>query len=271
MADLAVICGATGGLGTSIVDAFARRGDRIIAVARSRAEVSILEAKYPLSSSPSGGVATSSSPSGGGQGGGVIGETADLTARLAVDELWERIDRVGVPRWLVNATGGFRGGKVVDTTPDDFTFMMDLNLGSAWWSCRAAARRMQRTSPSPSGGANVDRVAGFPAWAGQGGGIVNISARSALVTESGQAAYSIAKAGVIKLTEVLAAELKSAGIRVNAVVPAVIDTPANRQSLPDKLIQRAVPPTEIADVIAFLCSDAAIAITGTAIPVYGKF
>jgi NAD(P)-dependent dehydrogenase (short-subunit alcohol dehydrogenase family) len=248
MADLAVICGATGGLGTSIVDAFARRGDRIIAVARSRAEVSKLEAKYPLSSSPSGG----------GQGGGVTGETADLTVRQAVDELWERIDRIGVPRWLVNATGGFRGGKVVDTTPDDFTFMMDLNLGSAWWSCRAAARRMQQTSASPSGG-------------GQGGGIVNVAARSALVAESGQAAYSVAKAGVIKLTEVLAAELKSAGIRVNAVVPAVIDTPANRQSLPEKLIQRAVPPAEIAEVIAYLCSDAALAITGSAIPVYGKF
>jgi NAD(P)-dependent dehydrogenase (short-subunit alcohol dehydrogenase family) len=243
MADLAVICGATGGLGTSIVDALAMRGDRIIAVARSRAEVSMLEAKYPLSSS---------------QGGGVTGETADLTVRQAVDELWERIDRVGVPRWLVNATGGFRGGKVVDTTPDDFTFMMDLNLGSAWWSCRAAARRMQQASASPSG-------------AGPGGGIVNVAARSALVTESGQAAYSVAKAGVIKLTEILAAELKSSGIRVNAVVPAVIDTPANRQSLPEKLIQRAVPPTEIAEVIAFLCSDAALAITGTAIPVYGKF
>ena len=238
MADLVVICGATGGLGTSIVDAFARRGDRVIAVARSRAEVSKLEAKYPLSSS------------GGGQGGGVTGETADLTVRQAVDDLWERIDRVGVPRWLVNATGGFRGGKVVDTTPDDFTFMMDLNLNSAWWSCRAAARRMV-----PAGN----------------GAIVNISARSALVTESGQAAYSVAKAGVIKLTEVLAAELKSAGIRVNAVVPAVIDTPANRQSLPEKLIQRAVPPAEIAEAIAYLCSDAALAITGGAIPVYGKF
>jgi len=206
-----------------------QRGDRIIAVARSRADVSRLEATYPNQ---------------------VSGETADLTARLAVDDLWERIDRVGVPRWLVNATGGFRGGKVVDTTPDDFTFMMDLNLSSAWWSCRAAARRMVSAGT---------------------GAIVNISARSALVTESGQAAYSVAKAGVIKLTEVLAAELKGAGIRVNAIVPAVIDTPANRQSLPEKLIQRAVLPAEIADVIAYLCSDAALAITGTAIPVYGKF
>ncbi len=232
-----MILGATGGLGTAIVDAFATRGDRVIAVARSRSGVSQLESKYP---------------------GVVSGDTADLTSRFAVDELWERIDRIGVPRWVVNATGGFRAGKVAETTPDDFSFMMDLNLGSAWWSCRAAARRMQRTSSSPSGG-------------GQGGGIVNVASRSALVAEPGAAAYAVAKAGVIKLTEVLAAELKVAEIRVNAVVPAIIDTPANRQSLPEKLIAKAVAPGEIAAVIAYLCSDAARAITGVALPVYGRY
>jgi len=248
MADLTIILGATGGLGTAVVDAFAKRGDRIIAVARSRSGVSELAAKYPLSPSPSEG----------GQGGGVTGETADMTSRQDVDDLWERIDRVGVPRWVVNTTGGYRAGKVVDSTPDDFSAMMDLNLGTAWWSCRAAARRMA-SSPSPSG-------------EGQGGGcIVNVSSRSALVAEPGAAAYAIAKAGVIKLTEVLAAELKSAGVRVNVVVPAIIDTPVNRKSLPEKAMQKAVDPAEIAAVILYLCSDAAAAITGAAVPVYGKF
>jgi NAD(P)-dependent dehydrogenase (short-subunit alcohol dehydrogenase family) len=238
MADLAVILGATGALGTAIVDALAKRGDRIIAVARSRSGVSQLESAYP---------------------GIVSGDTADLTSRSAVDDLWDRIDRIGVPRWVVNATGGFRGGKLVDSTPDDFTSMIDMNLGSAWWSCRAAARRMQRaTSPSPSG-------------EGRGGGIVNVASRSAVVAEPGAAAYAVAKAGVIKLTEVLAAELKTSGVRVNAVVPAIIDTPANRQSLPERLIQKAVAPAEIAAVIAYLCSDAAEAVTGAAVPVYGKF
>jgi len=237
MADLAVIMGATGGLGSAIVDAFASRGDRVIAVARSRAEVSQLASKFP---------------------GVVTGDTADLTSRLAVDDLWERIDRVGTPRWVVNATGGYRAGKVADSTPDDFTFMMDLNLGTAWWSCRAAARRMQ-TVPSPSGG-------------GQGGGcIVNVSSRSALEAEPGAAAYAVAKAGVIKLTEVLAAELKASGVRVNVIVPAIIDTTVNRQVLPEKVMQKAVAPAEIAAVIAYLCSDTALAITGATIPVYGKF
>jgi len=221
-----VILGATGGLGTAIVDAFAARGDRIIAVARSRSGVSQLESRYP---------------------GVVSGDTADLTSRFAVDELWERIDRIGVPRWVVNATGGFRAGKVAESTPDDFSFMMDLNLGTAWWSCRAAARRMH------------------------GGGIVNVSSRSALSAEPGAAAYAVAKAGVIKLTEVLAAELNASDIRVNAVVPAIIDTPANRQALPEKLIAKAVAPAEIAAVIAYLCSDASRAITGVAIPVYGRY
>ena len=226
MSDLAVIMGATGGLGIAIVDAFANRGDRVIAVARSRAEVSQLAAKYP---------------------GVVTGDTAELTSRLEVDELWERIDRVGVPRWVVNATGGYRPGKVADSTPDDFTFMMDLNLGTTWWSCRAAARRMQS------------------------GAIVNVSSRSGLVAEPGAAAYAIAKAGVLKLTEVLAAELKTSGVRVNVVVPAIIDTPLNRQSMPEKLMQKAVAPAEIAAVIAYLCSDAALAINGATVPVYGRF
>lgn len=226
MADLTVILGATGGLGTAVVDAFAKRGDRIIAVARSRSAVSELAAKYP---------------------GTVTGDTADLTSRQDVDDLWERIDRVGVPRWVVNTTGGYRGGKVVDSTPDDFTAMIDLNLGTAWWSCRAAARRMQ------------------------GGGIVNVSSRSALVAEPGAAAYVIAKAGVIKLSEVLAAELKSAGVRVNVVVPAIIDTAENRKSLPEKSMQKAVAPAEIAAVILYLCSDDAAAITGAVVPVYGRY
>lgn len=227
MSDIAVVCGATGALGNAVVDALARRGDRVIAVARSRAEVSQLESRYPDS---------------------VRGDTADLTNRISVDDLWERIDRVGVPRWLVNTTGGYRDGKLADSTPDDFSYMMDLNLASAWWSCRAAARRMK-----------------------EGSAIVNVAARAGVVAEAGHAAYAVAKAAVIQLTKVLAAELKSNGVRVNVVLPAVIDTPANRRTMPEKLLQKAVPPADIATVIAFLCSDAASAVTGSEFPVFGRF
>ena len=238
MTDIAVINGATGALGAAIVDAFVRRGDHVIAVARSRAEVTALQSQYPA---------------GGGEGAGyVTGDTADLTQRLSVDDLWERIDRVGVPRWVVNATGGFRAGTVAESTPDDFAFMLDLNLGSTWWSCRAAARRMS---------AKADERP--PA------GIVNVASRAAMTADSGGAAYAVAKAGVVKLSEVLATELKSVGVRVNCVLPWIIDTPANRRTMPEKMLQKAVPPSEIAAVIAYLCSDAAAAITGTAVPAYG--
>src|SRR5260370_17800389 len=138
MADLAVIMGATGGLGPAVVDAFAKRGDRVIAVARSRSDVTRLASQY---SSPS--------PSGGGQGGGIVtGETADLTSRLDVDDLWERIDRVGIPRWVVNLTGGYPAGKVVHSTPPDFTFIMALNPGSTWGSRPAPAPPPPR-GPTP--------------------------------------------------------------------------------------------------------------------------
>jgi NAD(P)-dependent dehydrogenase (short-subunit alcohol dehydrogenase family) len=226
MAGLAVVCGATGALGSAIVAAFAGRGDQVIAVARSRSEVSKLQSTYP---------------------GQVRGDTADLTSRLEVDDFWSRVDAIGTPLWLVNATGGYKPGRVVDTTPDDYQFMMNLNLGTAWWSCRAAARRMQ-----PVGA----------------GAIVNVSSRAGVSAEGGAAAYAIAKAGVIKLTEVLAAELKPSGVRVNCVIPSIIDTPANRKSMPEKWLEKAVPPSQIADVISFLCSDAAREITGTSVPVY---
>src|SRR3989442_13411207 len=106
MAAGTIILGATGGWGTAVVDAFAKRGDRIIAAARSRSGGSELAAKYPLSPSASGG----------GQGGGVTGETADMTSRQDVDDLCERSDRVGVPRCVVNTTCGYRARHGAEST-----------------------------------------------------------------------------------------------------------------------------------------------------------
>jgi NAD(P)-dependent dehydrogenase (short-subunit alcohol dehydrogenase family) len=222
---LAVVCGATGGLGPAVVRAMVERGDRVVAVARSPEKLGQLKAEVPE----------------------ILVERTDLTRPAEVAELWKRLDALGeTPRWLVNVTGGYASGSVLETTPEQYAFMHDLNLASAWWSCREGGARMA---------------------AAGGGSIVNVSARSAVAGGEGAAAYAVSKAGVLKLTEVLAAELKNHGVRVNAVLPAVIDTPANRASMPTKLLAKAVAPESIARVIAFLCSDDSEAVTGATIPV----
>ena len=219
---MALVCGAGGALGSSLVAAFLARGDRVVAADRH------------------GGADGLEAPN-------LRREAVDLSLPDEVEALWERLDEQGDrPRWLVNAVGGFRPGTVAETEPEQVRFVQELNLGIAWWSCSAAARRLEA-----------------------GGAIVNVSSRSAVTGGSGAAAYSVAKAGVVRLTEVLAAELAERRVRVNAILPSLIDTPANRSSLPGARMAQAVPPDDIAAVAVFLCSDAARAITGAAIPVYG--
>jgi NAD(P)-dependent dehydrogenase (short-subunit alcohol dehydrogenase family) len=165
-------------------------------------------------------------------------DDVDLTDAAAVEAFWDRLE--ARPRWVVNAAGGFRTGTVADSEPADVHFLTALNLETAWWSCRAAARRL------PSGGA-----------------VVNVAARSGLTGGQGSAAYAVTKAGVIRLTQVLALELAERGVRINAVVPALIDTPANRAHG----ITGGTPPAEIATAVAFLLSDAAHAVSGAIVPV----
>jgi NAD(P)-dependent dehydrogenase (short-subunit alcohol dehydrogenase family) len=205
--DLALICGASGGLGPAVVAAFRARGDAVLGVARDGADLSV-----------------------------------DLTDPEAVERMWESLD--AVPRWLVNITGGYAGGPLADSTPDSLHHLLRLNLETCWWSCRAAAARMQREAA-----------------------IVNVSSRAAVAGSAGSAAYAVTKAAVNRLTEVLAAELKPNGVRVNAIMPNLIDTPANRASMPAEAMRNAVAPEAIAETILWLCSDDAAAVSGAIVPV----
>jgi NAD(P)-dependent dehydrogenase (short-subunit alcohol dehydrogenase family) len=116
---------------------------------------------------------------------------------------------------------------------------------------------------------NATRAA-LPRLKAPGGRIVNIGAAGALKAAAGMGPYAAAKAGVVKLTEALAEELKESGVAVNAVLPSIIDTPANRTEMPSADFARWVKPEQVADLIVFLLSERAAAITGAAIPISGR-
>lgn len=173
---------------------------------------------------------------------------ADLADRAAVDTAWKQVDAFGPTRALVALAGGFAGAKLADLDEATLEDMMQQNFSSALWCCRAATQRMTESG---------------------GGAIVTVGSRTA-VAGTGPVAHATSKAAVVRLTEVLAEDLKHSGVRVNTVLPSVIDTPANRSWMSSELAERAVAPEAIARVIAFLCSDDAWPISGARIPVYGQ-
>jgi NAD(P)-dependent dehydrogenase (short-subunit alcohol dehydrogenase family) len=172
----------------------------------------------------------------------------DLSARAQVQQAFERIDALPVrPAALVGLAGGFAPGSLAETDEDVLDSIWRSNFGSALWSAQAVAPRLAARG---------------------GGAVVLVGAKNAL---SGKApvAHATSKAAVVRLTSLLADELRGQRIRVNAVLPSVIDTPANRAWMSDDLAARAVAPAAIAAVIAFLCSPDAAPVSGAAIPVYG--
>ena len=153
-------------------------------------------------------------------------------------------------RAVVNLVGGFSmGPKVEGAELADFEAMLRLNLFPAFNLARAAMPRLAEAA---------------------GGAFVGVSARAALQPFPGATGYITAKAGVLALVKALDAEYRAAGVRCNAVLPSVIDTPANRESMPDADWSKWVPPEQIARVIRFLCSDDSAPTSGAAVPVYGR-
>ena len=166
--------------------------------------------------------------------------------QAAVDQAIARFGRVDV---LCNIAGGFRmGSPVHETSAEDWNFLLDLNARTVLNTARAVVPRM---------------------LAAGGGKIVNVGAYAAQKGAAQMGAYIASKSAVIRLTESMAAELRSRGINVNCVLPTIIDTPENRAAMPDADPRRWVAPRELAEVIVFLASDAGRAIHGAAIPVSG--
>ena len=153
-------------------------------------------------------------------------------------------------RAVVNLVGGFAmGGRVHETPVDDFYDQLRLNLRPTYLVTAAAIPTLLKHG---------------------GGSVVCVSSRAALEPFSGAAGYVTAKAAVLAFVDALDAEYRQDGIRVNAIIPSVIDTPANRESMPDAEFEKWVQPDEIAAVVRFLCSDASAPVSGAHLPVYGR-
>jgi NAD(P)-dependent dehydrogenase (short-subunit alcohol dehydrogenase family) len=153
-------------------------------------------------------------------------------------------------RGVVNLVGGFAmGGRVHETPLEEFEAQFRLNLRPTYLVTQAALPALLE---------------------GQGGSIVCVGTRAAVQPFPGAAGYIASKAAVIAFAQAVAAEYRQDRIRCNVVLPSVIDTPANRASMPNADHDRWVAPAEIAGVIAHLLSDAAAPTSGAAIPVYGR-
>ncbi len=175
---------------------------------------------------------------------------ADLTDEESVTGMVGAVmDRFGAIDVLANIAGGFTmGPRVHETDIADWDFMLDLNAKSVFLTCRAVIPHM--LTP-------------------RGGKVINIAARVANEGKSRMAPYSVSKSAVARLTESLAADYRHDNINVNCIMPGTIDTPTNRREMPDADYSKWVAPAALAEVILFLASDAARAIHGASVPVFG--
>ncbi len=158
-------------------------------------------------------------------------------------------DRFGQIDHVFNIAGAYRGGESIEEAADEsWKLLWEANFLSTLHICRAVVPGMRRRGH---------------------GTIVNVGSKASLGGDAGAAPYSIAKTAVVRLTESLAAEVQHEGVRVNAVLPATIDTAANRRAMPDADPRTWVEPEALADAMLFLSSPYSRAVTGVALPVFG--
>lgn len=177
---------------------------------------------------------------------------ADLFEPAAVAQVAARAaqDPAAPLRAVVNLVGGYaQGARVAEAPVEQFEAQLRLNLRPTYLVTQAALPHLV---------------------AAGGGAVVCVGSRAALQPFPGAAGYVTAKAAVIAFAQAVAVEYRDEGVRCNALLPSVIDTPANRASMPNADFGRWVAPAQLAATIAFLCSDDGAATSGAAIPVYGR-
>ena len=225
-----VITGGFGNLGRVTAQVIAALGAKVALIAHGAAADAQSLALDPASTIVTGGV-----------------DLGDATAaQRAIDTIaakWGRLDG------LVNIAGGFRWETVADGDIETWDQMYGTNVRTAFNASKAAIAHLVASGA---------------------GRIVNIGAGAGIKAGAGMGAYGASKAGVLRLTEALAEELKDRYVTVNAIMPSIIDTPQNRADMPNADVTRWVKAEEVAAVIAFLLSAKAQAVTGAAIPVTGR-
>ena len=228
-----LIAGATGGLGRAVTLAFLQEGAQVVAADQSSPGLEALRKN-------AGSGATNLQIE-------QLNATDEAAVRALVEAVMAKHKRLDV---LVNTIGGYAGGiKLWELERKTYDLMFTLNLHVGFTLAHAVVPVMLRQGS---------------------GAIVNIGSKAAVDHAAGASAYAASKAASVALFDCLAQDLKGAGIRVNSVLPSIIDTEANRRAMPDANFSKWPKPEEIARVILFLCSDDAKLIHGAAVPVYGE-
>jgi NAD(P)-dependent dehydrogenase (short-subunit alcohol dehydrogenase family) len=227
-----LVAGGTGGLGRSVSLAFLARGARVVVTFRDEAELAELRTAADASVGNLTSFATD--------------VTDESAAAAMVQQIVTQFGRLDA---LVNTVGGYAGGiKGWELDSKTFERMLSLNLRSGFVLTKALMPQMLLQKR---------------------GSIVNVAAKAAFDHAAGASAYAASKAAAIAFMDSLAADLKGSGVRVNSILPSIIDTAINRKFMPKANYDLWPKPDQIAKVILFLSSDDARVIHGASIPVYG--
>lgn len=223
-----VVTGGTGALGQAVTQAFLQAGARVVATYTREAEFNALKENVSAREN-------------------LLGIKTNVLDETSVQTMIEQAGHLGSLDVLVNTVGGFLGGvPVAETTLEQFDKMLALNLKSAFLCCKHVLPLMLQQ---------------------RHGRIINIGSQDGLQGGEGISAYGASKAGLINFTQTLAAEGKRHNITANVIIPGIIDTPANRQAMPNANFAEWVTPESIAQTILFLASEEAQAINGAIVPV----